>query len=138
MALVTINAFYSNGVPVGSCNVRLNSEGRLPGTALENRFNAQHVLNLDRADGVLLVADQQGFSTRPFAASGPVTVFLQPKPVEPAEDFNLTMGFMQLLHFAQTEAHARTRRLFIMLYNLCQPDHATTECLHAGRDDKNS
>jgi hypothetical protein len=95
MATITINAFYTNGVPVGSTNVELNCEGRLPVTAIEERFNAQHGLILDRTDGNLLVADREGYSTRTFTAPGTVTVFLPPKPVE--EDFSLTMGFMHNL-----------------------------------------
>ena len=132
MALVTVNVFHSNGVHAGSSNVELNSEGRLPVTALEKRFNAQRGFILNQANGALLVTDHQGYSTRTFAAPGPVSVFLPPE----TEEVSLTMGFVQLLHFAQSKkAHARTW-LFSMLYNLCQPYNAITACLHAGHDDK--
>lgn len=129
MASLTINAFYANGDAVGSSNVELN-EGRLPVAAIKERFSAEHGLILDRPDGVLLVADHTGFSTRTFTAPGTVNVFLPlpprpppplPKPVEQAEEFSLKMDWMQLLQFAWSEAHARIQSLFVMLHNLCKP-----------------
>lgn len=75
MATITINAFYTNGVAVGSCKVELNSDGRLPVTTLNKRFNAQHGLILDQTDGNLLVADRDGYSTRTFTAHDTITVY---------------------------------------------------------------
>ena len=78
MALVTVNAFRSDGGLVGSSNFRLNSEGRLPVAALKDRFNAQRGFILDDANGKYLVADpQSGYSVRTFAP-GPIRVFLGP------------------------------------------------------------
>lgn len=105
MAVVTVNALYFNGAPVGSCKVALNSEGRLPVIAIQKWFNAQYGLILDRPDGELLVADCNEYSTSTFTQPDTVTIFLLPPP-KLAEEWSLMEGFMQLLQFVQSEDHA--------------------------------
>lgn len=144
MASLTINAFYANGDAVGSSNVELN-EGRLPVAAIKERFSAQHGLILDRPDGVLLVADHTGFSTRTFTAPGTVNVFLPlpprptpplPKPVQQAEEFSLKMDWMQLLQFARSEAHAHHHHATQSVQASDAITASTCACMHAGRDNK--
>jgi hypothetical protein len=105
MTVLAIQAFYTDGVEVGSCNVELDSEGRLPVAAVRERFGAQHGLVLDRTEGNLLVADSDGYSTRTFCKTeGHLTVFLPPKPVEQADEIHsgLTSIVLWLVRLASS------------------------------------
>ena len=121
MATLTINAFYTNGVDVDSCNSELNKKRAGCQSQQIRKDSAHNGFLFGRTNGILLMAHickafALGYNTRTFTAPNTVTVFLPPKPVKHAKEFfslKVNSSWMQLLPFMQSEA--RVPSLLIML-----------------------